>query len=435
MDDLGSGLRLATGGLTLGGRALRALARLAADAAAEPFGAALPTTPEALARPEVIDALLRDHAPEGTPRLPRVRAARLPGTDFESSNCRNFLVEVEFDAASEGEHDAALPRTLYAKLPCDDLGTRVFANAMGFWPLECTFCERVARHIPIRVPKVHAVVRRGGRFVLLLENLHEVPGTTLFINRDMARGTTPERAARVLRSFAEMHAAFHDWPEARREALLPARFNTFTAPEHREATRALNAVAISPALRAAPDLLSERLGETCRLAIRHWDRVLEAWYSGPLTLVHGDSHLGNCFEHPAENGPRVGMIDFQAVHWSKGMRDVQYFLINSMEPDVLEKHEAELIDGYLEELARHGVRLGREEAFEQYRAFSFQTLMVGVVPLGLGSLTERDETVRAVTRRSAYAVERLGFREWLDQITSSRTSVSTASSSRPSHSA
>ena len=218
-------------------------------------------------------------------------------------------------------------------------------------------------------------------------------------------------------------------------ALLPARFNTFTAPEHREATRALNAVAISPALRAAPDLLSERLGETCRLAIRHWDRVLEAWYSGPLTLVHGDSHLGNCFEHPAENGPRVGMIDFQAVHWSKGMRDVQYFLINSMEPDVLEKHEAELIDGYLEELARHGVRLGREEAFEQYRAFSFQTLMVGVVPLGLGSLTERDETVRAVTRRSAYAVERLGFREWLDQITSSRTSVSTASSSRPSHSA
>lgn len=98
------------------------------------------------------------------------------------------------------------------------------------------------------------------------------------------------------------------------------------------------------------------------------------------------------------------------------MRDVQYFMINSMEPDILEASEQELIRGYCAELAKYGVTLGFDEAWEQYRAFSYQTLMVGIVPLGLSSLTERSETVLAITRRSAAAVERLGFREWLEGL-------------------
>ncbi len=61
--------------------------------------------------------------------------------------------------------------------------------------------------------------------------------------------------------------------------------------------------------------------------------------------------------------------------------------------------------------------VAREDAFDQYRAFSFQTLMVGVVSIGLGPLTERDTTVRAITRRSAAAVERLGFHEWMNGLT------------------
>ena len=97
------------------------------------------------------------------------------------------------------------------------------------------------------------------------------------------------------------------------------------------------------------------------------------------------------------------------------MRDVQYFLINSMDPEILIAHEAELISVYCEELAQQGIKLAQDEAFEQYRAFSFQTLLVGVVPLGLGNLTERDSTVLAVTRRSAAAVERLDFRQWLEE--------------------
>jgi hypothetical protein len=129
--------------------------------------------------------------------------------------------------------------------------------------------------------------------------------------------------------------------------------------------------------------------------------------------VHGDSHLANCFEYAAGDGPRVGLLDFQGVHWSKGIRDVVYFLVHSLEPDVLERHESALIDHYLEEMARRGVALDPDRARAEYRAFSFQALMVGVVAVGLGGFTERETTVRTMLQREATAIERLDFAGWL----------------------
>ena len=405
------------GGTLLAARTASSLLQIGADAVGDRFGRSLPCSRESIADAKTLNSLLDDYPPEVGRRLPEIIAARLPGVDFESSNCINFLVDVEFDQTigiADPVHDT--PRTLYAKIPCKETATRSFANTLGFWPLEVLFCQRLAHQIPLRVPKVYAAAKRGSRFILLLENLHETPGVKLFINRDMAAGTTPEQAERVLASFAEMHAHFEGKTEAEREALLPGEYNAYTAPKWKRVTRALNASALAPAQKAAPDLISPRLVETCRLALDRWDAVLDAWYEGPLTLAHGDSHLGNCFEYPTETGPKVGMIDFQAVHWSKGMRDVQYFLINSLDSEVLAENEDALIRGYCAELERHGVTLSFDEAFEQYRAFSYQTLMVGVVPLGLSSLTERSETVLAVTKRGAAAVERLGLREWIEGL-------------------
>ncbi len=410
------GRREVAGYLTLGARTAGALGRIASDRVEERRGRALPRTPHQLARAAVVDRLLREAAPDGARPLPPVRSVRLPGVEFESSNCSNFLIEVEFDVEPEACREDGLPEppgSLYVKLPCAALGTRAFANAVGFWEVEATFCERIASRVPIRVPRVYAVSRRGARFVLLLENLRETPGVELFLNRDMAAGTTPERARMCLRTFAELHAAFWGWSEAQREELLPARLHTYLAPGGRAMTRALNAAAIGPAHRAAPDLFRPHHVEVCRLAIEKWDALTDAWYAEPLTLIHGDSHLANCFAYPTPDGPRMGLLDFQGLQWCKGIRDVQYHLINSLEPELLAAHEGELIDSYLAELRARGIELDGAEACEQYRALSFQTLMVAVVSLGLGSLTEREQTVRTLLRRSAAAIDRLGFADWL----------------------
>ena len=60
--------------------------------------------------------------------------------------------------------------------------------------------------------------------------------------------------------------------------------------------------------------------------------------------------------------------------------------------------------------------LDRDRAWEQYRTLSFQTLVVALVSLGLGSLTEREDTVRTVLRRSVAALERLGFDDLLARL-------------------
>src|SRR5262245_42371398 len=181
------------GSMLLGSRVARALARIASDRVREWHGAALARTPEQIARPEVVNALLASQG-DGSPRVARVR---LPGVRFESSNCQNFLIEVDWEDAAV-RRCGPLPKSLYVKLPCEELGTRAFANALGFWAVECAFARRVAGKVPIRVPRVFAVAERGARFVLLLENLHDEPGTRLFTNRDMAAGTTVEQARRCL---------------------------------------------------------------------------------------------------------------------------------------------------------------------------------------------------------------------------------------------
>ena len=321
--------------LTLGWQVAAAAGRIGSDRVGATLGRGLPATPEALAHPDVIDQILRVGAPEGVAPRPRVTAVRLPGLEFESSNCRNFLVQLEF---GDEPPSPGLPATAYVKMPCRSLATRVFANALGFWALECTFCRTLAHRVPIRVPRVHAVVQRGARFVLVLEDLSAIPGVRLFANRDMAAGTTPERAARALTVLAQLHAGFWDWSAAKREAALPLALHPFLPPRRRAVSRALLAAAIGPCRSRAPDAFPAHLAVLCRRALARWDALIASWYAGPLTLVHGDSHLGNFFETAGPAGLEMGMLDFQAVHWSKGVRDVQYFLINSLAPDVLAQH-------------------------------------------------------------------------------------------------
>ena len=403
-----SGDRIAgEGGLAL--RAAGALGRIAWDRVDEAFGRALPRTPEQLADPQVLDVLLAQHAPPGAQPLPPVRRARLPGVRFESSNCTNFLIEVEF----AGGPDPALPRSFYAKLPPPELATRAFANALGFWEVEVQFCQGLAARMPIATPRVYAAARRGARFVLLLENLHERPGTQLFINRDMAAGTTPDRSRQCLETFAALHAAFWNLPADEREALLPRRLHGHLAPGAPARSRAMASASIAPARRKAPDLLRAEHVEICRLAVAKWDALVDVWFAEPLTLAHGDSHLGNCFEVASADGSKIGLLDFQGLHWGQGIRDVQYHLIFSLEPKQLAECEDALVAHYLAALARHGIRLDAELARAQYRALSFQTLVVALVSLGLGSMIEREDTVRTVLRRSVAAIERLGFADWL----------------------
>ena len=110
------------------------------------------------------------------------------------------------------------------------------------------------------------------------------------------------------------------------------------------------------------------------------------------------------------------MIDFQGAHWGQGIRDVAYFLVNSMQPELLAKHEPALVEHYAEEVTRLGAPKSSDQAWDGYRAFSFQTLMTAVVSLGLGSFTDSDAVMRTMLERSVAATRRVDFAGWLDAL-------------------
>ena len=118
---------------------------------------------------------------------------------------------------------------------------------------------------------------------------------------------------------------------------------------------------------------------------------------------------------------RRALSKWDAVQWGKGIRDVQYFLINSMEEELLAENEHALIAHYVAELRRRGVVLSEATAWADYRALSFQTLMTSVVSIGLGTIglgtmTDMDEVLRVLLGRSVAAIRRTNFAAWLAQM-------------------
>jgi hypothetical protein len=392
--------------IRLFGRLLADSNQLTIDAVAEPFGRALPLTPDSVAKPQTLNRLLEEHG-IGAARGAEVSAVELLDIKSISSNCNNSVVRVEPSGAQ-----SSLPPTLFVKLPSTQLWTRLFCNLLGIWSNECHFYRHAALRVPIRVPQAYVVADQGSRFVLVLEDLNADGDLQLFTNPDMIAGASVERAKKCLSAFAALHASFHGLSVEERAAILPPELHPFNSPNARVLSPVLSRLAIGPCHRKAPELFPKDMVELYQQAMTKYDALLAYWYREPLSLIHGDSHLGNFFV----TDDRMGMLDWQAVQWAKGMRDVQYFLINSLREDVLAAHERELIEHYVAELERHGVTLPYEEAWEQYRAYSFQTLMTSVVSLGTASMTDMDEVLQTILSRSVAAVRRVRFADWLDAL-------------------
>lgn len=111
------------------------------------------------------------------------------------------------------------------------------------------------------------------------------------------------------------------------------------------------------------------------------------------------------------------MLDWQAAHWGKGIRDVQYFLIDSLPADTLAAHEREWVEYYVQRRAHYGTAIDFEQTWQEYRSFTFHTLMTIIVTIGFGALNEeQDALFIEVLRRAVAAVERVDYPGWLREF-------------------
>lgn len=334
------------------------------------------------------------------PRHPGVRVRSVEVTARQEWTNAHAWLRVEY------HEPAGAPPTLFCKLLPPEPARRAAVAATGMGLREALFYERLAPRLTLRTPIVHAVRHEAasGAFVLLLEDL-VASGCTV---SDGRAGVSPRAAARALEDLAALHVAFEDpvrrAAEANWVAPLPAsgdygaRMLRYGLDHHRAR-------------------LSDRFAELAELYISQ-PAVLHALWAdgpGPLTVIHGDAHIGNVFD---DHG-RIGFYDWGMVQPGHALRDAGYFLAMALAPRERRAHEDELLRHYLaRRTALGGVPIGFDEAWQAYRLYASYTVVAccQVVTFPENATAKRRVFAASLLARAEAAIEELRVHEALREL-------------------
>lgn len=286
---------------------------------------------------------------------------------------------------------------MFVKLPADGRGARVFGTLIGLGANEVGFYSAIRPHHDLPAPRSYvAEAGRRGRFTLVLEDL---AGDADARFPTVADGCSADHAAAMMTTLAQIHAPL--WGSRRFSGDLRWVFR----PADNDRVRRLQRLLLRTAIGRARTTLPEELGgATARLIDRSQqvDRALDAYRAtGPTTLLHGDTHLGNTYARPDGT---AGLYDWQVLQQGHGLRDVAYFLVLSTSVELRREHERAMIDRYLDGLHRLGVDAPTaDHAWYQYRLYALDALRGAVFTAAMGDRLQPEAQWRSGLERACTA--------------------------------
>jgi len=143
--------------------------------------------------------------------------------------------------------------------------------------------------------------------------------------------------------------------------------------------------------------------ELAELYLPNADRVAALLAEGAPTLIHGDGHIGNFLR---QDGDPV-LLDWAMVCAGPGLRDIAYYVGNSVPTEVRREHETDLLRRYLAALAEQGVEIPFDEAWDRYRLHMVTGWISAVATAGMGDALQPIEIGLRATARSNTALEDL----------------------------
>lgn len=292
--------------------------------------------------------------------------------------------------------DAGLPANVFVKSTPLTAKNRVMVGALDMAVNEVKFYQQASVELEGIVPKAwysHAGI--GARFLIVLDDL-AVQGATPYALADRCE---VEHARGLIDAFARLHAQFWASPRFRRDLSWVRTWGTRPGnlvlksfySRGRKGALKLDRPEATPAVHAVAVALDN-----------HIDAYYREFEVGPLTLLHGDSHLGNTYSMP---DGRSGLLDWQVVWQGPGLREVTYWMTSGLDPDVRRQHERDLLERYLEGLRAGGVPdvPTPDAAFERYRLYAAEAWDATAMTIAWPGL-QAQENAEAAWRRTCVAV-------------------------------
>jgi len=293
--------------------------------------------------------------------------------------------------------DVRGPRSVFVKLPPFDPEQRAIVELTGMGHREARFYAELAETLPVRLPRpYHADYEaEGSRFVMVLEDLEasgcRFPGPD---DEDAAA-----RARRVVAGHARIHAALWESP----------RFETDLAWIEPPMRHELGAMLITRSLELFADEMPPEFREVGRLYVDHMNAICDLWEEGERTLIHGDSHLGNLFEDARGKEPEIGFLDWAVVCRSPGIRDVAYYLSNSIPTELRREQERELLTLYRNDLVASGIAApDADTLWRRYSLHVAYSWVAATTTSAMGDKWQPKEVGMASMARATAAVADLG---------------------------
>ena len=340
--------------------------------------AAIPASLEEI-DPELLSAAV-------APRFPGARARSVEVVDAHSGTTGRARLRVAWEPGSDA------PEALFAKLAPTDEIQRQMVITTGMGRREARFYDTLTDNVPVRTAASYATAWTddGSGYWMLIEDL-AASGCSFPSWRDPDQEGV---AAGTLDTLARLHAGFWESPRLQEE------FPWIERPMRSDFAPVL----VQSGLEQFGDEMPAAFHELARIYVEHTEAVNDLMDEGPKTLIHGDAHLGNLFLDGAE----VGLLDWACTCRAPGLRDVGYFLCNSIDAELRRDREHDLVRGYLEALAKAGAPAPSfDDAFMRYRRYALCAWVAATVTAAVGDRMQALEIGMRSMKRATRAIVEL----------------------------
>jgi hypothetical protein len=235
----------------------------------------------------------------------------------------------------------------------------------------------------------------GMDFLLVMEDLEQRGADP----RDSTRPMTIEQVGNGLRGLARLHGRYWGYSQESHGELEWVQ--TWAPTEGWQAgLKKYIPIGLERAAGKLPEAVTRYSGDEI---VELWARYVASLARGPMTLLHGDAHIGNTYVLP--NGD-VGFLDWQVVRRGEWSQDVGYFLVGSLVEEDRRLSEKALLELYRTALdVPDGERPSKEEAWLRYRATPAYGLAIWLSTLGTTGWQRQEVSLTLAQRYASAFVE------------------------------